>query len=142
MHDVDFYLNELKSSDEIVRNKAVIAVCQELIVQGCKSGAKSAKIAEEIKLIYQSVGPDARCVALDILGRSMPEEEFHELVRGELGYAYLQFRMSHSYLFKILSQINGIDFENSLMLGDYFDFNKQMNVAFKLLKDSDSDALN
>lgn len=142
MSDIDQYLNDLKSIDQITREEAVFSLYRKLAMQECGDSEVLEGIAVGIRMAYSGLRPSARSTALSVLSKLIAADDLHELVRSELGYSYKEFRGAHDYLFNILFVINGSEFGGKLVLGEYFDFDKQMAVAFKLLKESGSDALN
>ena len=135
MSDYEGLLNDLKSPDIFVRDDACSSLCAKLILEEGEAELRR-RVAVEIRGVYANVGPAARCIALDILSGEWSESDFYQLVRDDLEYSYVQFRAAHAYLYKILNFIR--DGDSRVDLGEYFDFNKQMDVAFNILKKSSS----
>jgi len=140
--DIDTHIKRLKSPRKNVREKAVFYLCRKIIEKKCENPDILKEIIDGIKSIYPILEIESRSIALDVLSRYIKNNELHELVRSDLGYAYLKFRSAHSYLFNILFFISRIEFQNDQLVGNYFDLEKQFKFAFELLKAVNSDALN
>lgn len=140
MPNVDTYLKRLKSLRSSVRDKAASDLCVKVLMHEC--GDDLPAVVNEIKAIYSKLGVGVRSIALDVVSRDMSEEDFLRFVKDELGYAYIQFRSAHGYLFKVLHTICQDEFKEGGLVGEYFDFKKQFELAFDLLKIDNSDALN
>ncbi len=137
---VDACLKHLKSPRGHVRDKAAIDLCLKVALQKCDNDLP--RIVDELKVAFLNLGLEARIVALDVVFRGCGEENALELARNELGYAYLKFRSGHDYLVKILHAIYQGESKDVGLLGNYFDIEKQFNIAFELLSSTNSDVLN
>jgi len=140
MSSMDVYLRKLKSARAHIRDAAALDVCRALILKECEDGEAGAAISE-IKIAFPGLGVEARGMAVDVLIGGMSDDESHNFLWTELGYAYQKLCSSHGYLAKILHMICQGEVGEVAKMGDYYDIEKQFKLAFELLKSVDSAVL-